>query len=365
MLSKLFEQPKHHMVSLDFYRALAIILVFLNHSAIIFQNNGGEVLGLFRFPMIHSGWSGVQLFFVLSGYLIGYQLWSELKQSETINFKTFFIKRTFRIWPLYYFICFIFIFSRGLLSDYSYFSDLYFLSNYLDEGVIKGSWSLSVEEQFYLISPLFLFICVKYLRLNLDRVRYVLYFIFLLAPVIRFFTLKYGLGTLSPPVSDVINHLYTPIHTNYDSLIVGLILSNFKVQNLNTKLKDFLPKLLCLLVLVVAGRLFYKNLFNYSLLAILFGSAVWIGVLKENIFAKFLDFKVVSLIAKLSFGIYLWHFQLGKWMYPKIIELLGSSSLVVQYLVGVLSLSLIVIIASSITYLLIEKPALNYRKKFL
>lgn len=365
MLSKLFEQPKHHMVSLDIYRALAIILVFFNHSAIIFQNNGGETLSLFRFPMIHSGWSGVQLFFVLSGYLIGYQLWSELKQTETINFKTFFIKRTFRIWPLYYFICLIFILSRGLFSDYSYYSDLYFLSNYLDEGVIKGSWSLSVEEQFYLFSPLFLFVSVKYFKLSLDRIRYILYFIFLLAPAIRFLTLKYGFGTLSPPVSEIIDHLYKPIHTNYDSLIVGLILSNFKVQKINSTFRDFLPRLICLLVLVVVGRLYFKNLFNYSLLAILFGAAVWIGVLRENFFSRYLNFKIVSLIAKLSFGIYLWHFQLGKWMYPKIIELFNSFSLLIQYLFGAIALFVIVIMASSITYLLIERPALNYRNKFL
>lgn len=352
------------MVSLDLFRAMAIVLVVFNHSSILFNSHTGEYLSVFKLPFIYSGWVGVQLFFVLSGYLIGFQLWKELKETNSINIKTFMIKRTFRIWPLFYFVAILFLLTRGSLSGKGLYPDLYFLSNYLNEEIIKGSWSLSVEEQFYLLTPLLLIFGRKVLSWELALFRKALLAIFLLAPLVRYLTLATSLGGLNPSADKLIHYLYMPIHTNYDSLIIGLFLSNCRVeQKFDTKK---LTKMLFLAAVVFFGlRLLQKNIFNYSFLAVIFGCFVWVGLEYEATFGKYFNFSIVRMLAKLSFGIYLLHYQVGKWLYPSILKITAGMPLTGQYLLAVMVLWIVTIFLAGILFVLIEKPALNYRNKFL
>ena len=105
---------ENRLHGLDHLRALAIILVFFFHYYIV---SGGQPEWL---PNVASfGWTGVDLFFVLSGFLISSQLFAQIKQGQLISFKEFFLKRFFRIVPAFLvtlglYFCFPFFIYIGL-----------------------------------------------------------------------------------------------------------------------------------------------------------------------------------------------------------------------------------------------------------
>ena len=140
--------------SLDCFRALAIILVFTGHSILSFGSP--ELLAPLQF-----GGTGVDLFFVLSGWLIGNQLLIEKKRFGDIQITRFWIRRWMRTMPAYYAVLSVTILQLYLTKDNFTFPwpHIFFLQNYFgDLNVFFVSWSLSVEEQFYLfIAPLFVF----------------------------------------------------------------------------------------------------------------------------------------------------------------------------------------------------------------
>ena len=147
--------PPGQVAALDALRATAILMVITGHFAVI----GGQVFvhraAVFRTLPFWFGWTGVDLFFVLSGLLIGRQLWRELGRNGTIDVRVFVLRRGFRIWPLYFTAALL---SPILTATWSYrWGDWVFLSNYVG-GRIEGGWSLSTEEHFYIIAPILLLI---------------------------------------------------------------------------------------------------------------------------------------------------------------------------------------------------------------
>jgi peptidoglycan/LPS O-acetylase OafA/YrhL len=145
------------LYGLDHLRALAILLVFLYHYGRLFPSPQW-VTDIGKF-----GWTGVDLFFVLSGYLIASQLFAGIARDNHIPLKPFFIKRFFRILPGYWLVVGLyFVFPaaherEALAPLWKYLS---FTQNIgLDlryQGTFSHAWSLCIEEQFYLLLPLVL-----------------------------------------------------------------------------------------------------------------------------------------------------------------------------------------------------------------
>src|SRR6478609_5083764 len=138
---------------LDLLRALAIIIVVVYHAALFGFKLPGRVD---RF-----GWIGVDLFFVLSGYLIGGQLLAPLARDQSISLGRFFARRALRIMPAYFVVLAIYIF----LPSWREYPDMYpwwkFLVSVQNIGLHGGTafshaWSLAVEDQFYLALPFIL-----------------------------------------------------------------------------------------------------------------------------------------------------------------------------------------------------------------
>jgi peptidoglycan/LPS O-acetylase OafA/YrhL len=138
---------------LDLLRALAIIVVIIYHAGIMGFPLPGQV---HRF-----GWIGVDLFFVLSGYLIGGQLLAPLARGHRINLGRFFARRALRILPAYLVVLTIY-FLLPSWREYPEMSPLWkFLVSVQNIGLHGGTafshaWSLAVEDQFYLLLPLVL-----------------------------------------------------------------------------------------------------------------------------------------------------------------------------------------------------------------
>src|SRR5690348_13300609 len=91
---------KSRMVQLDFLRGVAILLVLGRHS-VISQRDAGFLRPLAT-AWHRIGWTGVDLFFVLSGFLVGGLLFKELRKSSHLDVRRFLIRRAFKIWPSYY-----------------------------------------------------------------------------------------------------------------------------------------------------------------------------------------------------------------------------------------------------------------------
>ncbi len=164
-------QTRDRVPELDGLRGLAILLVIICHY--VGNANHGAV-GKWQYRMLSAfniGWSGVDLFFVLSGFLIGGIL---LDQRESLNyFRAFYMRRVFRILPLYYGWTLLFgvlVLAATWLAPGRFpvaYQDLWqvpvhllFLQNFWI-GMQKWpwiwfvvTWSLAVEEQFYLVAPL-------------------------------------------------------------------------------------------------------------------------------------------------------------------------------------------------------------------
>jgi peptidoglycan/LPS O-acetylase OafA/YrhL len=146
---------------LDLLRALAIVIVVIYHAGIMGFPIPGRV---HRF-----GWIGVDLFFVLSGYLIGGQLLAPVARGQGIRFGRFFARRALRILPAYLVVLAIY----ALLPSWREYPEMFpvwkFLLSVQNIGLRGGTafshaWSLAVEDQFYFLLPLLLLLILRWRR---------------------------------------------------------------------------------------------------------------------------------------------------------------------------------------------------------
>lgn len=159
---------KHRIFGLDVFRALAILLVLFSHSTLLlFPDEEGFILQIIRF----FGAIGVDLFFVLSGFLIGGIILKQI-HSNKITFKDFgyfWVRRWFRTLPNYFLILLLniilyVVFFKEVISGIGYY--FLFLQNF-SEGqadFFTESWSLSIEEYAYIIGPLLLFFLILFFK---------------------------------------------------------------------------------------------------------------------------------------------------------------------------------------------------------
>jgi peptidoglycan/LPS O-acetylase OafA/YrhL len=157
-------EPKRNP-NLDALRGIAILMVVGHH------------LGYFSL-WTRIGWAGVDLFFVLSGYLVSGLLFTEWQRTRSIDFRTFFIRRGFKIYPSFYALLLVTVAANGIrpgISSYpvtfrSILSEATFTQNYLP-GIWGQTWSLAVEEHFYVLLPLLLLLMCRIGRNREDPFR--------------------------------------------------------------------------------------------------------------------------------------------------------------------------------------------------
>ena len=167
---------------IDGLRSLAVISVIIYHANINIEN----------IQFLNGGFFGVDIFFVISGYLISLLIFKELSEKKTFSFSNFYKRRIRRIIPalLFVMMCSLPIgwiilppssfvsLSESILSSIVFVSNIYFHFSGIEYDAWKGlfvpllhNWSLSIEEQFYIIFPLFIIIvfnfCRKYLLIFL------------------------------------------------------------------------------------------------------------------------------------------------------------------------------------------------------
>lgn len=319
--NQLTDGDRKHLAGLDHLRALAIILVFLCHYRAYDRPDWVNEIGLF-------GWTGVDLFFVLSGYLIGNQLMQQLRVRQTIGFSDFYVNRALRIFPAYFVVVFLyFVFpiirERGGIAPLWQF--LTFTQNFdLDfgyEATFSHAWSLCIEEQFYLMLPLALWLVV---RTGASRWGTWIFFgIFVFGLFMRgvnwmcFMKPFYEGGITENRFITYNKWVYYPTYNRLDGLTVGVMIA--AIMNYRpywrawqqTRGNQLLLAGLALLAgayfLMRGDRLaFWPTLLGYPLLSLAYGTMVFAALSPSCILHR-VRWRVSTVIAALSYGMYLCH----------------------------------------------------------
>lgn len=343
-------RPKGNLAGLDVLRACAILMVFLMHAA-----SGSRLKGLFTY-----GWSGVDLFFVLSGVLIGTQLWKELQRTGNIRVGRFLLRRGLRIWPLYAAVVmamgaevlFLGRDGSGLWADATY------LSNYF-HCQIGGSWSLSTEEQFYIIAPVSLVLLKKVLKLNWMWVGPV-------GVLVAFSAIRAAIVHGSHlPEPELRQWMYLKIHTHSDGLAVGILLAWLAVVH-PSWIKRAQIRWPAAVAMLGVGLLIYRVspiVTNFGALALIYGAATLVGMGATRIPSVF-NWQGFYVISRLSYGMYLNQFGLLEHMEPRQAAWHAKWGELGYWACAALSLAFSVALAA-LTFMLIERPFLLLRDRYM
>lgn len=306
------------LYGLDHLRAFAISFVFIFHYGRLFAHpQWVEAISEF-------GWTGVDLFFVLSGYLIASQLFAQVAANKPISFRLFFLKRFFRIIPAFlvvlslYFLFPSFHEREALAPLWKYLS---FTQNLgLDisrHGTFSHDWSLCIEEQFYLFFPLLL-IALYHFRV-LKRGYWLLVLLFLFGFAARL----YAWNKLVWPFEDSDDYLihwykwiYYPTYSRLDGLLTGVGLA--ALFQFRPAIKTYWQRWgnysLLAGLLLLAGAYFLcrdpywfgASVFGFPLVSIGYGFIVAGAVSPGSILFRFCSV-ITSRLATLSYALYLVH----------------------------------------------------------
>lgn len=340
---------------LDGIRGLAILAVVWHHSA-----GANPITSAF----FSRGYLGVDLFFVLSGFLITFLLIKERRETNNISLKNFYIRRSLRIFPLYFgFLGSLTIWlcltspreeTRQILSQLPYY--LLYLSNWIPqdtEQYFDRAWSLATEEQFYLIWPVLFVFLQRY-----QNVIFILTFAVILT-LISFF-----------PLSREINELHRDL-LPFRTLLFGCLLAIFLTNPLGYKFAQrFLSHgaaiiaVACLMIFSIArieGPILSLNELSIHLLMVLFLAC---AVVNESNFLKpILSWFPLKICGVVSYGIYIFHGQLwgvtNKLTKLIPIELVADSR--ITFFIVFLALSICVALLS---FHFFEKWFLNIKERY-
>ncbi len=311
-------RPTKHIHGLDHLRALAIFLVFLFHYGRLFPSPAW-VTAISKF-----GWTGVDLFFVLSGYLISSQLLSVIDRQENISFYQFYIKRSFRILPAYlvtlllYFL-FPFVHEREALAPawrYLTFTQNIGL-NVSTAGTFSHAWSLCVEEQFYLLLPLVLAL-LAYWKL-MTKAWILLIVLFAMGILLRLYA-WHKLERLNPDEMDVQVYwrqwIYYPTWTRLDGLLSGITIAALfqfrpKIRNWifgHGTILFFSSVLILVIAYIVTldESSYNASIYGFAMIGIGYALLLAIAVNPHSGINKIRS-SITTTIAGFSFGLYLIH----------------------------------------------------------
>jgi peptidoglycan/LPS O-acetylase OafA/YrhL len=341
------DPQKRAIPSLDGLRALSVLAVILGHSSSKWLD---------RIPFnasFRNGGQGVGVFFVISGFLITHLLLTELRRNGSIDLKRFYIRRTFRIFPPFYFYLLV-IGILGFLqvvqiNAHAMLAAATYTWNYIPlkpVWVLAHCWSLTLEEQFYLLWPTCIALFSRQTNVKIAGA------ILFLSPISRVVTY------FSWPTMRF--HMDMMLHTHLDTIMTGALLA----LAIDLKLWEKARRLALYPIAPVAALLFltcvdtpanlrwrgtYLMTIGFSLenvaiavilLYVVFRHESWIG--------KFLNLAPLRHFGMISYGIYLWQ-QLFT----------GEHTFLFP-------LNIVFIVAcAELSYVLIERPSYRWRDRVL
>ena len=360
------QSPPSRLASLDVLRAVAVLLVLGRHVAPTPIDQGlvlHRVTGLWN----QGGWVGVDLFFVLSGFLISGLLFREWRNFGEISPSRFYIRRGLKIYPAF----FVFLAATGVAMSFlgerpsvrQILGEVLFLQNYVGR-VWLHTWSLAVEEHFYLILPLLLLLLSKRNGNDgcIDPFRPLPMLVAILAVEIL------ALRLLNAGLAGGNKGLF-PTHLRIDSLAIGVACSylfHFRRPLLDcwigrhSRFVTVLGAAMLLPAFVVPLTVPFTYTVGFTISAV--GSSL---LLLAFVLGEFPSGRVVAGLACLgnySYSIYLWHLPVQQWGMPLLanyFRALQSPGIAATIVYVATSILIGVIMAK-----LVEYPVLHIRDRF-
>ncbi len=340
--------------SLDGLRAISILLVLIGHSSEVFSRS----TAIPERSFLYLAHTGVMVFFVISGFLITDLLLQELHATGDISLRRFYLRRAFRIFPPFYvYLGIIFLLTLAGVFHTQLrafiFAGIYTSNYYLGPGGgfvgLQHIWSLSVEEQFYLLWPAAL------LLLGKRRSIYLAIFLILISPFSRLVTYQ----ILAPENRAMVNRMF---HSSVDTIMFGCLLALlWRSDRFNRLVRPWINSWMgswvmagsVLFLLVLDPALDYRFHGTYNLLAgmTLEGIAICLVLLHVvrrpgTISGRLLNLAPMRHIGIVSYSLYLWQNiiigEAGRYFPLDLIAVLGCAEM---------------------SYWIVERPSLRLRDR--
>jgi peptidoglycan/LPS O-acetylase OafA/YrhL len=329
--------------ALDGLRALAVGIVIAVHATFLIPGR--------RELLVPGGWVGVDLFFVLSGYLITRLLADEIDRAGKIDLRRFYIRRSLRLLPAFAALLLIdlvvstYIFPdtdiyKATLVSIAYIMNWSRAFNWFPQASLGHTWSLSMEEQFYILWPA-VFIAIRRRR-PLS---------WLLAMIVGMLIWR-SIVALGGADAE---RTYNGFDTHADTLLIGCAAALLRLDESRREIIRRLSALPITALAVILAVFRYRTLltqtFGYTLAAIM---TAWLilAATQPGRLRDFLSIRPLTYTGKISYGLYLWH-------YP--IIWIGRG-----HIHGYISILLIPLsyLAAMMSYHYIEKPFLRLKARF-
>ncbi len=347
---------------LDLLRALAVVIVTLYHAGIMGFPLAGRV---HRF-----GWIGVDLFFVLSGYLIGGQLLAPVARHEPIKIGRFFARRALRILPAYLVVLAIYFFLPSWREYPQMFPLWKFLLSVQNIGLRGGTafshaWSLAVEDQFYLILP--------FVLLLIGRSRQAAFIvpcaIVLGGIVLRCFIAMQNLGGTGVDFRAFQTWIYYATWSRLDPLVLGVVLAAIekfrpswwqRLMNLAPWLG--LPALGLIAFALFLGETDYDTVtaavWEFPLVAIGMAALLLCGLTPRLPFCR-VAIPGGAFIASIAYSAYL----IQKLVIHFIAQLLPTHSIALTSIPALIGVQVCIYLAATLLFFAVERPFLQLRHR--
>ncbi len=353
---------------LDGLRGFAVLLIIIWH----YGNNqlSNNVSGFSNyFKLITSYcWSGVDLFFVLSGFLLGGIL---LKNKDSKGyFKTFYVRRICRIFPIYFLsllliLAIIFIgygqtTEWGKTGEVPYWSYFTFAQNIfmgikasLGNRWLSHTWSLALEEQFYLILPLIIYF------LNTRILLIVLSLAIIASPLFRYYSNNWY---------EAFNFLYCRFDALFTGVICAYILQQEKLKIAVIQKRKILEIVLGVLsvfiILLSIKKITIPYYLENSLLSATYCILLLIILTNKNIFfTKIFSNPILVKTGIISFGLYLFHQPVSGLVHYFFFHHSPQINSMVHLGATLFSLTISIVLAQ-VSYRYFEKPIINWGHRF-
>ncbi len=403
-LKQLFIRPASNFEVLDGLRASSIVLIIILHSFTIYFAANPDLQAIdfvdasgWQLAWVWNSEKSVDIFFMISGFLITGILLRQIDKKGSVKLGNFYMRRFLRLGPAYWVVIALYA-ALGLPNIENLWANLLYVNNFLyyKDQAMNWTWTLAIEEQFYLIYPLLLLVLV----FKTTRPLMWLWLLWFASFIVRFVVIMSDDWLRTAPGSEIVMNpdfhahhfsvLYDNLYTRYGSLLSGCIAAYYYFhheQALRRFLNTPLGRMLGLLSLAVVIALFWIPVLSRSMDGMPWFTVAYQTVVR-NVFCAALAYLVLVCleksylskglnlifanrlwypIAQLSYSMYLLHVfpivilaQLATNAMKNFPERYDYSHFEAMSLIALYSLP-ITILGAMVIYLLVERPIMNLR----
>ena len=310
-----------HQQALDGLRGVAVLLVIGSHLAFLLGLQPPTPwLGVNR--LLQGGFIGVDIFFVLIGFLITSLILAEIMDTGQFSLRRFYIRRALRLLPaLYVLLAIVFVVSvwngfpiasqwEATRAALLYIINWFYALPLLHDGNLEVQtnighlWSLAIEEQFYLIWPV-IFALVSRRRQLLSKLPFLAVILIIVVVVRRYSLLNAGLSTWN---------IFMRTDARVDSILIGSLLAfiymkfDFDSRVLKIVAYSALVSLVWFMYTGPSNGILFKT--GFTLIAICAAVVILASVDGSWWLSKVLSTRLLSFVGRISYGLYLWHFPI-------------------------------------------------------